>query len=93
MEAERNRCTAEIERMRVQFNEKMIESHERETLLSKEINELQVIYLSKKKRNNFCFLIDIYICLGKSIRWYSCSCYNWIKNKTMVCQLITIINC
>lgn len=42
MEAERNRCTAEIERMRVQFNEKMIESHERETLLSKEINELQV---------------------------------------------------
>lgn len=45
MEAERNRCTLEIERMRVQFNEKMVESHEREVSLTQEISELQVFIL------------------------------------------------
>jgi biopolymer transport protein ExbB/TolQ len=43
LEAERNRCSEEIERMREAFGEKLSEGHEREVALSKEISELQVL--------------------------------------------------
>lgn len=55
METERNRCTTEIERMRIQFNEKMAESHERENLLTNEISELQVIF-------KFCLILSYCNC-------------------------------
>lgn len=42
LEAERNRCSEEIERMREAFGERLSEGHDREVALSQEISELQV---------------------------------------------------